>query len=103
MPHGGQVHIPPQACVFPLPPTGICPPPLLGVCVPPRRARPTPWPYVPLWQPFAPPIELCGLQPMQYNGSLYPVIQRGSDVATTVDKVTPVFPLLKVNMVLTLI
>jgi hypothetical protein len=54
------------------------------------RARPTLRPYAPLWQPFVPSIELCALQPMQYNGSLHPAIQRGSDVAATVDKVTPV-------------
>jgi hypothetical protein len=56
------------------------------------RVRPTLWPYAPLWQPFTPSIELCALQPVQYNGSLHPAIQRGSNVAATVDKVTLVLP-----------
>jgi hypothetical protein len=57
------------------------------------RACPTFRPYAPLWQPFAPSIELlCALPPVQYNGSLHPAIQRGSDVVATVDKVTPVLP-----------
>jgi hypothetical protein len=55
-------------------------------------AHPTLRPYVPLWQPFVPSIELCALQLVQYNGSLHPTIQRGSDVAATVDKVTPILP-----------
>jgi hypothetical protein len=39
-----------------------------------------------------PPIELCGLQPVQFIRSLHPTIQRGNDVAVTVDKITPVLP-----------
>jgi hypothetical protein len=54
------------------------------------RARPTLRSYAPLWQQFVPSIELCTLQPVQYNRSLHPTIQRGSDVAATMDKVTPV-------------
>jgi hypothetical protein len=64
------------------------------ICVRPYfiRACPTLRPYAPLWQPFAPSIELCALQPVQYNGSLYPAIQRGSDVVATVDKGIPILP-----------
>jgi hypothetical protein len=112
------VHAPLHACVprflpcaFPprrsRPPTSaslILPPPLRApffirsclsfICVCPYfiRACPTPRPYAHLWQPFAPSIELCALQPVQYNRSLHPAIQCGSDVAAIVDKVTPVLP-----------
>jgi hypothetical protein len=72
-----------------------------GCCVrtPLRHARPLlacatslPTRARPLWQPCAPPTEPCTLQVMQYNGSLHPTIQRGSDMAVTVDKVIPVLP-----------
>jgi hypothetical protein len=63
------------------------------------RARPTLRPYVPLWQPFVPSIELCVLQPVQYNGSLHLAIQRGSHRGQSNFD----FTLSEVNMALTLI
>jgi hypothetical protein len=64
------------------------------MAVPPYfiRARPTP-------RPYAPPIELCALQPMQYNRSLHPAIQRGSHCGQSNSN----FTLSEVNMALTLI
>jgi hypothetical protein len=59
----------------------------LGIkCMPPLCVR------APFPDRTRPPIELCGLQLVQYNGSLHLAIQRGSDVAATVDKVTSVLP-----------
>jgi hypothetical protein len=74
--------------------------PILSVCIPfPSRtcpyfirAHPTFQPYAPLLHPCEPPIVLCSLQPVQYNGSFHPAIQRGNDVAPTVDKVTSILP-----------
>jgi hypothetical protein len=62
-------------------------------------ARPTLRSYVPLWQPFVPSIELCALQPVQYNGNLHPTIQRGSHRGQRNSD----FTLSEVNMALTLI
>jgi hypothetical protein len=63
------------------------------------HAHPTLQPYASLWQPFAPSIKLCALQPVQYNGSLHLAIQRGSHRGQS----NSGFTLSEVNMALILI
>jgi hypothetical protein len=86
-----RVHAHSYSCARPL--LFVCTPTLIRVRAPlPGGTRPSPRRYASLWQPFVLPIELCGLQPVQYNGSLHPTIQCGSNMAATVVIVTPVLP-----------
>jgi hypothetical protein len=73
----------PQSAVC-APYVGICAP-LTSVCAPPPVYAPHSLPYVPLTQAYAPLSQ-------PYMPAATPTIQRGSDVAATMDKVSPDLP-----------